>query len=326
MTRFWTCYWQNRFWRADVNTEYRSFCASGSNSFRERGVSIDDVAYVVSIAEGQLLLGGRMTIKRIVSRDEAVRIGREDNLIDTDEFIIGEEESGTPLNLHRRLAPDVARRLRFVSPKRGPTPLFFRSDTHLDGQAAREIRELTAESAALLDRIIDITDRLPRSDEWVTVTEELLEGGRLNGDDDSGRLPQEVPEASSYSEGSVHRILVNRYERDPRARDACISHYGTTCSLCGFDFGEKYGELMAGVIHVHHLIPLSSVDADYEVDPVRDLRPVCPNCHVVLHHREPPYSLEEARQFLQRPVCGPRAAGRSNALTGLIEAEGRRQL
>ena len=83
---------------------------------------------------------------------------------------------------------------------------------------------------------------------------------------------------------------------------------------------------MAGVIHVHHLIPLSSVDADYEVDPVRDLRPVCPNCHVVLHHREPPYSLEEARQFLQRPVCGPRAAGRSNALTGLIEAEGRRQL
>ena len=90
----------------------------GSNSFRERGVSIDDVAYVVSIAEGQLLLGGRMTIKRIVSRDEAVRIGREDNLIDTDEFIIGEEESGTPLNLHCRLAPDVARRLRFVSPMR----------------------------------------------------------------------------------------------------------------------------------------------------------------------------------------------------------------
>ena len=201
------------FLRADVNTEYRSFCA-WSNSFRERGVSIDDVAYVVSIAEGQLLLGGRMTIKRIVSRDEAVRIGREDNLIDTDEFIIGEEESGTPLNLHRRLAPDVARRLRFVSPTRSD-PLFFRSDTHLDGQAAREIRELTAESAALLDRIIDITDRLPRSDEWVTVTEELLEGGRLNGDDDSGRLPQEVPEASSYSEGSVHRILVNRYKRDP---------------------------------------------------------------------------------------------------------------
>ena len=39
--------------------------------------------------------------------------------------------------------------------------------------------------------------------------------------------------------------------------------------------------------------------ADYEVDPVRDLRPVCPNCHAVLHRREPPYSLDEVREFLQ---------------------------
>jgi hypothetical protein len=306
MTRFWTCHWQKRFWRPDVNREHAPCCSSGSNSFRKRGVSVGDLAYIISITEGQLLLGGRMTVKRIVSRDEAVRIWGSENLYDAEEWIVDEEESGTPLNLHRRLAPEVTRRLRFLSPKRGQRPLFFKSNTQLDGQTTRGVYELTAESAALLDRIIDITDRLPKSDQWITVTEELLECDPLNGDEESVRLPEEVPEGAAYPEGRVHRILVNRYERDPRVRDACISHYGATCSLCGFDFGERYGELMAGVIHVHHLIPLSSVDANYEVDPIRDLRPVCPNCHVVLHHREPPYSLEEARQFLQHPVCGSR--------------------
>jgi hypothetical protein len=113
------------------------------------------------------------------------------------------------------------------------------------------------------------------------------------------KLPEEVPSGSAYCEGSVQRILVNRYERDPRAREECIRHYGTKCFLCGFDFVAVYGEVMAGFIHVHHLNPLSSVGPEYVVDPTQDLRPVCPNCHAVLHRREPPYSLDEVREFLE---------------------------
>ena len=253
-----------------------------------------------------------MTIKRIVSRDEAVRIWGNTNLHDSDEWIIDEEESGTPLNFHRRLAPEVTRRLRFVSPTSGPKGLFFKSDTHLDGQATRGVHELTEESAGLLDRIIDVTDRLPKSDQWITVTEDIIEIGRLQGDEDTVRLPEEVPAGSAYSEGSVQQISINRYERDPRAREDCIKHYGTTCVLCGFDFVGVYGEVMAGFTRVHHLNPLSAVGADYEVDPIGDLRPVCPNCHAVLHRREPAYSLDEVRQLLKgrRGVaagdsCGP---------------------
>ena len=54
---------------------------------------------------------------------------------------------------------------------------------------------------------------------------------------------------------------------------------------------------MAGFTHVHHLSPLSIVGADNQVDPIDDLRPVCPNCHAVLHRREPPYSLDEVAGF-----------------------------
>jgi hypothetical protein len=113
-------------------------------------------------------------------------------------------------------------------------------------------------------------------------------------------LPEELPAGPAYGEGSVQRILINRYERDPHARDGCIGHYGTSCFLCGFDFVAAYGQVMAGFIHVHHLRPLSSVGADYAVDPVQDLRPVCPNCHAVLHRRDPPYSLDEVHVFLQQ--------------------------
>ncbi len=44
---------------------------------------------------------------------------------------------------------------------------------------------------------------------------------------------------------------------------------------------ELYGELGEGVIHVHHLKELRSLGEEYQVDPIEDLRPVCPNCHAI---------------------------------------------
>ncbi|WBA42992.1 HNH endonuclease [Hymenobacter canadensis] len=104
---------------------------------------------------------------------------------------------------------------------------------------------------------------------------------------------------SGLFEGSDTRIPVNRYERNPVARRQCIEHYGATCSVCGFDFGRAYGDQASGYIHVHHLIPLSLRKQEYEVKPIEDLRPVCANCHAVLHLRNPPYSIEELKQSLK---------------------------
>ena len=111
-------------------------------------------------------------------------------------------------------------------------------------------------------------------------------------------LANEVQESSSYQEGAVQMILVNRYERDASARAACVAHYGATCQLCGVDFALVYGPLMAGFIHVHHLKPLSTVGPAYRVDPIADLRPICPNCHAVIHRQDPPLSLAEVRAMM----------------------------
>jgi hypothetical protein len=52
-------------------------------------------------------------------------------------------------------------------------------------------------------------------------------------------------------------------------------------------------------LQLHHVIPIAQVGTEYELHPIRDLRPVCPNCHAVIHRREPPFSIEEIKHMLQ---------------------------
>lgn len=111
-------------------------------------------------------------------------------------------------------------------------------------------------------------------------------------------LPEELPINASCLEGASRTVVINAYERDPDARRRCIEAHGCRCCICTFDFGSTYGPTAEGYIHVHHLRSLSEVGKAHLVDPVTDLRPVCPNCHAVLHRQIPAFSIEEVRAFL----------------------------
>lgn len=125
---------------------------------------------------------------------------------------------------------------------------------------------------------------------------------RMAGSHESKEFPavEEVFEGKKFLEGATKTISVNYYERSPDARKKCILHYGTKCIACGFDFENTYGEIGKSYIHVHHVVPLSEVKAAYEVDPVKDLRPVCANCHAIIHRTLPALSIEEVRSALKR--------------------------
>lgn len=114
-----------------------------------------------------------------------------------------------------------------------------------------------------------------------------------------GIYPDEVDEKKVYKEGAVKRVTVNAYERNPYARRDSIKKYGAHCYICGFDFEQKYGTQAKGIIHVHHERPLSEIGKEYDVSAVDDLKPVCPNCHAVIHSKTPPYSVEQVKEMIK---------------------------
>ncbi|MDD1414741.1 HNH endonuclease [Dolichospermum sp. ST_con] len=112
-------------------------------------------------------------------------------------------------------------------------------------------------------------------------------------------FPDEVNDTQILTEGSVRQVTVNAYERNNQGRKLCIEYYGTNCYVCGVNFEKIYGEIGQEFIHVHHLIPLFEINQEYEIDPIQDLRPVCPNCHAMIHRKNPPYTIEEIKNMLQ---------------------------
>ncbi len=109
-------------------------------------------------------------------------------------------------------------------------------------------------------------------------------------------LAEEVTTPAQFFEGATRQVTVNIYERCPHARQRCIEHYGCRCSVCGFDFEAAFGELGRGFIHVHHLKPLAEIRAEYEIDPIMDLRPICPNCHAMIHRSAEALTIEDLKR------------------------------
>jgi predicted HNH restriction endonuclease len=115
-------------------------------------------------------------------------------------------------------------------------------------------------------------------------------------------FPDEVANPETYYEGATRQVNVNVYERNSKARKDCIAHYGPNCSVCGFNFKQFYGEFGEDYIHVHHLQPLSEIGEEYELDPIQDLRPVCPNCHAMLHRSKSVSTIESLQQLVKRGI------------------------
>ena len=99
-------------------------------------------------------------------------------------------------------------------------------------------------------------------------------------------------------EGALVTVKANKYERNQKARRECVAKKGYQCSVCGRDFEATYGEIGKNFIHVHHLTPISTIGKEYELNVDTDLVPVCPNCHYMLHRKDPPYTIEELKDIL----------------------------
>lgn len=122
----------------------------------------------------------------------------------------------------------------------------------------------------------------------------------LNFLDYHGVIKPCAKEPDDYNEGRVSYVHAVGYERNQDARKACIAHYGCKCAICGFDFEEAYGDIGKDFIEVHHIVPIHERNGEYKVDPIKDLRPLCSNCHSMIHRRNPVYTIEDIKKRLKK--------------------------
>ena len=126
-----------------------------------------------------------------------------------------------------------------------------------------------------------------------------VRGSKRNGLE-AAIFPEELPPSDDYYDGAITKVLVNRYERDPRARLDCARRNGFQCKVCDLKFEDRYGsDIGKGFIHVHHIRQLATLKRQHKVNPGTDLVPVCPNCHAMLHRTTPPLTVEALRARLR---------------------------
>jgi 5-methylcytosine-specific restriction protein A len=140
-----------------------------------------------------------------------------------------------------------------------------------------EDSEFTSLSAVILDFMCIVLFLIIEDTEWIST-------------DEMGK-----------EEGALSNEVVRKYERSRYNRALCLKYYGFTCRGCGDTLEEKYGPIGANVIHVHHIVPVSAMQGSYQLDPIKDLIPLCPNCHNIVHRKNPPMAIDELNTITNFP-------------------------
>jgi hypothetical protein len=171
----------------------------------------------------------------------------------------------------------------------------FHSGRYKKRNTGEDLGPMVCKGFAPADNYQDILNFiLPKALEHFGLVERKTESSKLYFIDPAH---DEVRE-SDHHEGQKVRYLGIRYERDHKARKACLDHWGFSCQVCDMNFSHVYGEIGDRFIHVHHLNPISET-GNTITDPVSDLRPVCPNCHSMLHQKNPPFGIAELKELMK---------------------------
>lgn len=107
-------------------------------------------------------------------------------------------------------------------------------------------------------------------------------------------------------EGVVKEKNIVVKERSQKLRNAAVAantiNGRIKCSVCGFDFEDRYGEIGKGFIEIHHKKPIYQYEQDDTDKVIKDalvnLVPICSNCHRMIH-RAKALSFEEFKKIIE---------------------------
>ena len=114
----------------------------------------------------------------------------------------------------------------------------------------------------------------------------------------SKRLKEMVHEQREYLEGFTKEVTRELRTRNRTVVEQAKRKHGYTCVVCGFSFGHFYGPSAHGFIEGHHKEPMAVYAGRRKVT-VDDIRPVCANCHRMLHRGKAVLSIDRLKQIIK---------------------------
>jgi predicted HNH restriction endonuclease len=118
----------------------------------------------------------------------------------------------------------------------------------------------------------------------------------------------EFDENMIISEGALKTGQKRIYKRSLKLRNFAIKKFTKNghimCTVCEFDFFKKYGLLGQGYIEIHHTESIVSFKGNEKIQFLRDavklVKPVCSNCHRMLHRKKIVISTNELKKHIQQ--------------------------
>lgn len=118
-------------------------------------------------------------------------------------------------------------------------------------------------------------------------------------------LPEKTKRKQNFSsnnqdeflEGFKKEIKTENSYRSQKLVKLAKEKYGTECSVCGFSFEQKYGQHGKDFIEIHHLLPIEN---GTRKSTIKDVAPVCSNCHRMLHKGKTMLSIEYLKEIIER--------------------------
>lgn len=156
---FLTTYWTNETWEENRRlSEGEVFRHAASTSLIAKGIAPGKRLYAVTVLQGKLFVAGRMTVSQVLNDADARQLLGND-LWEAEEHYVARPEDATRLTFDREVPLAVTKRLEFFSGDDGVKRLKFKRAGYLDEQTLRAPRELTPESAAMLEAVLAGSER-----------------------------------------------------------------------------------------------------------------------------------------------------------------------
>lgn len=125
----------------------------------------------------------------------------------------------------------------------------------------------------------------------------LLVHNSLLGKVQSEAISNQIKNLKEYNDGARKQIILEIGYRNQALIIKAKETLGVTCEVCTFNFGETYGSHGKGFIEMHHLDPIALGERR---STIADLKPVCANCHRMLHRGDKVLSIAELKRIIAK--------------------------